>query len=83
MNKIEPRLEQIQLHIDCYTQNIKLLMAYAEGRETLKDKGCTDSASRYIRTSEDDRRLPLTLQNLRFQIAILEREREVLLQYAN
>lgn len=83
-NKIQTtqmRLIEIDELIQLHKMNIQLLHDFAQGKETLVNKGCTDSAAQYQRTDEDNERYPWTVANLRWQIAILEREREVLQHY--
>ncbi len=83
-NKIQTaqeRLIEIDELIQLHKTNIQLLHDFAQGKETLANRGCTDSAAQYQRTDEDNERYPWTIANLRWQIAMLEREREVLQHY--
>jgi|GEM_PF-3754589 len=79
------RIEEIQKHIAGYQESVRLLHAFAEGRETLVGKGCTERAVQkflnYQRTQEDDERMQWTLKNIKRQIALLERELMILLEY--
>jgi hypothetical protein len=79
------RIEAIQFDIASYKDSIQRLHDYAEGRETLQGKGCTYRAVQrslhHKRTKEDEELMQWTLQNIKTQMVLLERELDVLLEY--
>lgn len=80
--KIRERIEVIIAEIKSYQKSIDLLDGYAEGRLFLRGNTYTDGARRYKRTLEDNRRYHWTRKHITFQIALLERELKVLIEYA-
>ncbi|MDX1901870.1 MAG: hypothetical protein SFW66_07710 [Gammaproteobacteria bacterium] len=79
------RIEAVQFDIASYQESIKRLHDFAEGRITLNGTGCTyravQRALNHKRTQEDEDRMQWTLKNIKTQMALLERELEVLLEY--
>lgn len=79
------RIEAVQFDIASYQESIRMLHEFAEGHATLNGKGCTYRAVQRAlhrkRTQEDEDRMQWTLQNIKGQMALLERELEVLLEY--
>lgn len=75
------RIEEVQKSLQVYQGSMTLLHDFNEGGEALASKGYCETAICYQRTPGDIRRYRWTLNNLKTQIAILERELEVLITY--
>lgn len=75
------RLEQIRSLkkiLKQHEENMSLLLDFAEGRLTLKNKDYTPGAKAYQRTAEDEQRLVWVLHNLKTRMQRDQRELEVL-----
>ncbi len=81
IQRIQERLIEIKEQIHLHLENIALLYAFADGHETLRNKGCTFNAENRQRTQEDIDRFPRTVSNLKWQIEILKNEYEALMNY--
>ena len=75
------RMEIIKEELEQHYANIKKLRDFNQGKETLKGKGYTWKAACSSRTRDDRARTYRTLQHLRVQIALLEREYFTLQNY--
>lgn len=77
------RKKELKFLIQANQESIASLYAFANGKETLKNKGYTRQAENYQRTPEDNKRLKFTVGNLNLQTALMKRELEVLQEYDN
>jgi hypothetical protein len=75
------RFEEIAELIKAHESNIAYLQFVAGCRNTLRRMGCKKIIPALQSTSEDEARLPRTLDNLQKQIDLLNYEREVLKKY--
>jgi hypothetical protein len=79
--KVRERIESIITDIKSHRHSVELLDGYATGHLTLRGNLYTEGAKRYRRTKEDEKRYHWTRNNITLQIALLEKELEVLIEY--
>lgn len=75
---VQRRIALLKKMLHGYDKSIERLHQFASGQLTLKNKGYTDAAESYRRTSSDDQRLSWTIDNLKMQIRLYTHEMAVL-----
>jgi hypothetical protein len=79
--KTRSRVEIIQADIKCYRESIELLHAYAEGRMIAQGFNYAPRIVKYSYLPHCQKRYLSTVKNLQDQVALLERELDVLIEY--
>lgn len=80
-HKTIKRILEVRHAISCHYENIARLHAFKEGRISLKGKGYTSGVENYQRTAADEKRFSWSVNNLKQQLALLEHELAVLIEY--
>lgn len=68
----------LKIQIRAIRESIKKLIDFSEGKETLKEKGYSETSQAYQPTADDKKRLPHTLNHLKCQVEIMKKEIEMI-----